>query len=118
MPKAEQRSTPRVAANVRATIQILGASAAENGRPATAQIVDASARGLRLLAETPITPGQVVKIETTQSMFLGEVCYCAAQSGQGYAIGIAAEQCLTGVSDLEHLIRALRPEPAHELQRR
>jgi len=118
MSQTEQRATPRVAVNVPATVQVLGASAAENTRSAPAQIVDASARGLRLLAEAAITPGQVVKVETADSMFLGEVCYCAAQSRQGYAVGIAAEQCLTGVSSLEHLIRALRQEPAPELQRR
>lgn len=118
MPKSDQRATPRVAVNVPATIQILGPSAAENARPANARIVDASARGLRLLAGAPIAPGQVVKVETAESMFLGEVCYCAAQGGEGYAVGIAAEQCLTGVGDLEHLIRALAPETARELQRR
>lgn len=118
MQKAEKRAAPRVAVNIPATIQVLGTSPAENSAPAKAQIVDTNGRGLRLQVPAPLAPGQIVKVETADTMILGEVCYCGIHAGQGYVIGIAAEQCLTGVSDLEHLIRALAPEPASELQRR
>ena len=68
--------------------------------------------------------GQAVKIEMGDAMFLGEVCYCAAASGETaigdrdkqFYLGIVTKQCLTGLASLHHLIRALSPETTRELE--
>ena len=121
MPKTEQRATPRVEVQANAILQALGNSPETNGPPMAVTIVDSSDRGIRLRGSVPMNAGQAVTVEIGESMFLGEVCYCApAPDGdaQSFHLGIVTRECLTGLASLHHLIRALTPEPAHELQRR
>jgi len=64
--------------------------------------------------------GQAVKIEMGDTMFLGEVCYCAPASCEGnqsFYLGIVTRECLTGLASLHHLIQALSPDPVSVLDR-
>jgi len=75
---------------------------------------------MRVRSPERIDAGRAVKIEMGDAMFLGEVCYCAAAPGDDpkiFNLGIATKQCLTGLASLHHLIRALSPEGAPELER-
>jgi hypothetical protein len=121
MTKTEQRSIARVEVQTCAVLQALGASSNTNGPATRATVVDASDRGMRLRAAIPMNAGQAVTVEIGESMFLGEVCYCTPAPGgedKSFHLGIVTRECLTGLASLHHLIQALTPEPARELQRR
>jgi hypothetical protein len=114
---AEKRKAPRIEVTAAATIQILGLTPAENGESFPATIVDVSERGMRLRTSVAIDANQAVKIEMGDRMFLGEVCYCATDSNSRYNIGVVTEQCLAGLSGLQHLITALQPDSVRKLER-
>jgi hypothetical protein len=114
----DKRQTPRTEVHAAAFVQLLGLTPAENSDPLPATIVDVSDRGMRLHIQQPVPTGQAVKIELGDRMFLGEVCYCApAPPPAAFHIGIVTEQCLTGLSSLQHLISALQPDSAPKLER-
>ena len=120
MPEPDQRAVPRLEANTGASMQMLGTSAGANGPSMAVTVVDASERGMRLRSAAPMNAGQAVKIEMGDMMFLGEVCYCApapSAEDQSFYLGIVTRECLSGLASLHHLIRALSPEPVHELDR-
>ncbi|MFN0102479.1 MAG: PilZ domain-containing protein [Bryobacteraceae bacterium] len=120
MSKTDKRTTPRSEINVDATVQMLGVSAAANGRAFPVKVVDLSERGMRLQAADPMDAGQAVKIELGDAMFLGEVCYCApvaGDPGNSYFLGVITHECLNGLAGLHHLMRALAPESARDLER-
>ena len=96
---------------------MLGKSIGENGEPVGVRIVDASSRGMRLQSAMALNAGQAVKLEMGGSMFLGEVCYCVSDGAEGYFVGIVAEQCLSGLSDLRHLIEAVERDAPHAFER-
>ena len=117
MSNSERRLTPRAEVKASANVQTLGISAAANGKPFPVQVIDASDRGMRLHSTEPLKAGQALKIEMGESMFLGEVCYCAPAIADGQAVfyvGVVTDECLTGLNGLQHLIRALEPETANE----
>jgi hypothetical protein len=117
MNAGDRRGTHRVPVNVPAILQSLGRAASENGTPVAVRILDASQNGMRVLSPLAFAPGQTVKLETRDALFLGEICYCAPvppPGGEAYSIGIVSEECLTGLAALERLIRALRPDPDSE----
>ena len=113
MADKEKRTRPRIAVDAVATLQVLGASQSTNGVPISVRVTDASERGMRVQAEVQMDTGLPVRLDIGDSMFLGEICYCApAPKGAPatYNIGIVTEQCLTGLSGLRHLINALEQE--------
>jgi len=114
MPNTEKRSTARTAASIDAVAQTLGASAKANGEPFQVIVADASPHGMQLRSDRRLEPGQAVKIDLQDAMFLGEVCYCQTLAVGVYRIGIVTEQCLTGLSGLQHLLEALQPEKQPE----
>ncbi|MBI2685653.1 MAG: PilZ domain-containing protein [Acidobacteria bacterium] len=107
----EKRTTPRIPVNARAVVQTLGGAPETNGQPVKVAIVDASHRGMRLQSEIAMKPGDAVKIEIEEAMFLGELCYCTPRTGGGFHIGVVTEQCLTGLSSLQHLTQAVASAP-------
>ena len=120
MPEPDQRAVPRLGVNTAASVQMLGTSAGANGQAMAVTVVDASVRGMRLRSAAPMDAGQAVKIEMGDSMFLGEVCYCARAAGDGdkfFYLGIITKECLTGLASLHNLIRTLTPETVQELVR-
>lgn len=121
MPTPDQRAVSRLEVNAGATVQVLGASASGNGQATPVIVIDTSERGMRLRSPAPMSAGQAVKIEVGDSMFLGEVCYCAPatlQTGPCFHLGVVTRECLSGLASLQQLMRALTPEPALELERR
>jgi len=68
--------------------------------------VDLSGRGMRLTTARPLPPDTPVKVETADSLYLAEVCYCIPQNGE-FVIGLAVDQVLTGLPDLARLRRRL-----------
>jgi len=120
MPEPDQRGAPRLEADAAASVQILGTPAGANGPAMPVTVVDASERGMRLRSAAPMNAGQAVKIEMGDTMFLGEVCYCASASSEGnqsFYLGIVTRECLTGLASLHHLIQALSPDPVSVLDR-
>ncbi len=114
----EKRTTPRTAVQATALVQRLGVSAGGNGVAFPVLVVDASERGMRLSSQEAMDAGQAVKVEMGDSMYLGEICYCAAApGGAGYHLGVVTQECLNGLNGLQHLIQALQPEGARELER-
>ena len=120
MTKKDQRAAPRLEVQVDATLQVLGETSATNGPAMPVRILDTNARGMRLRAAAPMNAGQAVTLEIGDAMFLGEVCYCAPatdEKDKQFYLGIVTRECLTGLASLHHLLRALAPEPAPELER-
>ena len=69
----DKRATPRIEVNTVATAQLLGDSPDANGQINPAMIVDVSERGIRLRSPVRMKPGQAVKVEIADVMFLCEV---------------------------------------------
>jgi hypothetical protein len=119
MSKPDQRSVPRVNVHGEATLQMLGVSSSANGPTLPVTVVDSSERGMRLRSAVPMNAGRAVTIQVGDAMFLGEVCYCAPSATDedtSFFIGIVTKECLTGLAGLHHLLHALTPEPAKELE--
>jgi hypothetical protein len=119
MQKTDQRSVPRSEVNVTGTMQLLGTSAAGNGHPEPVTVLDVSERGMKLRSKVAMSAGQAVTVEMDDAMFLGEVCYCAPETRgeeKSFYVGVVTRECLTGLESLRHLIGALRPETADELE--
>ena len=120
MADTEKRTRPRIAVNAEGTLQVLGTSQSTNGVPIPVHVSEASERGMRVQSNIAIDAGLPVRLDIGDSMFLGEVCYCAPASTGAAApfnIGIVTEQCLTGLSGLRHLISALEPDKSPKLER-
>ncbi len=79
----------------------------------TGTVRNLSGRGMRLTVPQAISPGTAIRVDADNIMFLGEVCYCVAES-PGYSIGLMVEHILTGLDELEHLNRGLFGEPDGE----
>jgi hypothetical protein len=121
MTKPDQRSVPRLAVRAEATLQMLGVSSAANGPALPVTVVETSQCGMRLHSAVPMNAGQPVAIQVGDAMFLGEVCYCtraAAEADTHFCLGIVTKECLTGLASLHHLLQALTPELAKELEPR
>lgn len=114
----DQRAIPRTAVDLPATLQVLGSGVQANGPATGVRIVDASPVGMRVETGMAIPAGRAVRVDLGDAMILGESCYCVPTEnpGRGYYVGIVVEQCLTDLSGLQHLIRALSPAgtPAQE----
>ncbi|HEU0122595.1 MAG TPA: PilZ domain-containing protein [Bryobacteraceae bacterium] len=108
----DKRAITRQQVNASAMVQILGNSEAEHGRPFRGIVVDASPKGMGIRLPQAVEANRAIKVEIEDMMFLGEVAYCApAKDHAGeYMIGIEIEQCLTGLSGLQHLVQALAEE--------
>jgi hypothetical protein len=120
MAEMEKRTRPRISVDAAATLQVLGTAQSTNGVPIPVHVTDASERGMRVGSNTQLDAGLAVRLDIGDSMFLGEICYCApAPTGAAasFHLGIVTEQCLTGLSGLRHLITALEPARSSKLER-
>lgn len=91
----DQRREPRFAVNQLIAVTVLG----ENPRQETAQVKNASSRGLAIQIPGPVAPGTAVKIEIEDSLVLGEAVYCRPQP-DGHLVGIELDQVLCGLTEL------------------
>ena len=120
MADTEKRRRPRVAVDAVATLQVLGASRAENGVPTAVRVIDVSEHGMGLESSVSLDAGVPIRLDIGDAMFLGEVCYCtliAEGPPPAFHIGIVTEECLSGLSGLRHLISALERENSPTLER-
>ncbi len=74
--------------------------------PCSAQIVERSEYGLRVVTGDPISPSTLVRLDIGDSLILGEVAWCA-KAGDRYHLGIQMEQSLQHIGDLRRLVASL-----------
>jgi len=55
-----------------------------------ASVINISAGGLCLHLASPIPAGTAVKVETSEVLLLGDICYCTADS-DGFRVGFVAK---------------------------
>jgi hypothetical protein len=103
----EKRKEPRVPANQKAAITVLG----EPEIHLSCRLVDVSAKGMRLALQQALEPGAALKIELDDTLLLGEVVYCRAAE-EAFEAGVALEHAIFQTSELARLAaRLLDPKP-------
>jgi hypothetical protein len=79
------------------------------------RVTNYSDYGMGLLIDREVPLGVVVRVEWSQTLLLGEVCYCRPE-GEGFAIGLQLEHALYHTAELGRLARRLVDEsPLEEL---
>ena len=73
----------------------------------TAQTIDQSGRGMRLLIPCELAAGTTIKIETDDTLMLAEVCYCNRVNDERFAIGVEVSQCLQLTAQLKKLAESV-----------
>ncbi|HEY3440028.1 MAG TPA: hypothetical protein VGK29_04730 [Paludibaculum sp.] len=74
--------------------------------PCPVRIVERSAYGLKIETVAPIAPSTLVRLDSADSLLLGEVAWCAKVNDQ-YQIGLKIEESLQHVGDLSKLVASL-----------
>ena len=59
-------------------------------REIEASVINLSAGGMCLQVANPIPAGTAVKIETSEILLLGDICYCSADN-DGFRVGFVAK---------------------------
>jgi hypothetical protein len=98
----ERRRHPRFEQNEHVRLTLLG----EDGRTTEALIVDASATGMRVEVACRFSPGDLVKLESHDTLLLGEVLHVQQTNGKTY-LGIELTRALYGLAELGRLNRSL-----------
>lgn len=112
MSKTDKRTIHRQQVNANAVLQVLGTCETDHSPTFPGRVVDASPKGMGIRITQQVEAGKAIKVEIDDMMFLGEVAYCIPVrdlEGQ-YMMGVEIEQCLTGLSGLQHLVEALSEE--------
>ena len=92
----ERRRVPRLDLNAPVEVRVLAGNKPSRG----GRVADISGRGLKLLVESPLGAGTLIRVDAGQLMLLGEVCYCRPDQGQ-WAVGVELEHAL---ADLDQLL--------------
>jgi hypothetical protein len=69
-------------------------------------ILDVSAHGMALLLASPLPDGSAIKIESGDTLVLGEVSHCTHSDG-AYRVGVVVKHRLEGLAELHRLNRML-----------
>jgi hypothetical protein len=77
------------------------------------RITNYSANGMGMLIDAKVAIGAAVKVEWTDTLLLGEVCYCRP-AGEGFAIGLRLEHVVHNTSELARLAKRLLDEAPRE----
>jgi hypothetical protein len=80
----------------------------------TAQTIDQSGHGMRLLVPCELAPGTTIKIETDDKLLLAEICYCNRVNDDRFAIGVDVSQSLQLTSQLRKLADAMAASAASD----
>lgn len=80
-----------------------------SGTRLDAMAVELSGGGMRLAVDSSVAPGTLVKIDTTDALYLAEVCYVKQQDGGWWTLGLKVDQVLSGASDLARLRHFVDP---------
>jgi hypothetical protein len=94
------RSQLRLEAGEPVHVTVLGEGEAQ----VLGRITNYSANGMCIVIDAKISIGAAVKVEWTDTLLLGEVCYCRP-AGEGFAIGLRLEHALYNASELARLPR-------------
>ncbi len=103
-PSMDHRREPRFVADQPVTITLLRYPEIR----LSATVTNASGRGLRLIASSPVSPGTAVKIEKEGSLILGEAVYCR-QEPEFCVIGVELNQVLAGLAELGRRLQEYAP---------
>jgi hypothetical protein len=71
--------------------------------------IEGNTMQMRMLS--PLNPGQLIKIETSDTLWLGGVISCYPDNA-GYLLKVKLAHALYNLGDLERLARAITGEPA------
>jgi hypothetical protein len=77
------------------------------------RVTNYSAHGMGLVIDAPVSIGEAVKVEWSNTLLLGEVCYCQPAE-KGFAIGLQLEHALYNTSELARLAKRLLDEAPQE----
>jgi hypothetical protein len=77
------------------------------------RITNYSPNGMGLVIDTSVSIGAAVKVEWSNTLLLGEVCYCRP-AGEGFAIGLLLEHALYNTAELARLAKRLLDESPQE----
>lgn len=72
-------------------------------------VTNYSSKGIGLTISARVSVGAAVKVEWSNTLLLGEVCYCRPV-GDGFAIGLQLEHALYNTSELAKLAKRLLDE--------
>ena len=103
MNGVERRSEHRLMTNLAAEVSLLGTEEA-GAFPGT--ILNVSGRGLLLRIPRQTSCGAVLRIETGDTLLLGEVLRCEP-SGDQWRVAVQTRHRLDGLTEIERLNRAL-----------
>ena len=71
------------------------------------RVVNVSGGGFRLLTDGMIRLNAAIRVDMTDAVLLGEVCYCLEEEDGVYAIGLESQQILSHTHDLAQLVKSL-----------
>ena len=98
----ERRREPRVDAGQPVSLVLLD----REGPPLAARVRDASAAGLALVLQSPLTPGQLVCIEHGDHLLLGEVVHARPEEFD-FVAGIHIRHAVHHLNSLASMARRL-----------
>ena len=81
------------------------------------RITNVTGRSIALVTDQPAPLGAAVKLEWTDTLLLGEVCYCRTE-GVGFALGLDLEHALYNTLELARLAKLLLDDVAPQKERR
>ena len=100
--RVERRREPRFEAQKRIILTLLG----ESNTTLPAMTVDMSGNGMAFVVNRAIPLGALVKVESDDSLILGEICHCSPQSN-GFLVGLEIKQWLGNLEELTNLNQRL-----------
>ena len=109
----DRRAEPRVPTDLIARLTVL----AEPSITVEGRVINASGRGLRILVDAPVPVNLPVRIDTGDSVLLGEICYCAPEGGH-FGVGLQLDEVLAEVSELARHVDTLLGRGQADLARR
>ena len=110
----ERRKETRVKLNVKQPV-ILTVLSAKGNHVIEAYLLEISGSGLQLRLPKPVPCGAPVKIESGDTLMLGEVHRCGPEAG-AYTVGVQLSQELSSLTELERLNRALAGEAEEKVE--
>lgn len=99
------RSQPRLQADEVVQVTVLG----DREIPLEGRVANYSCYGIRLLIPERVAIGAAVKVEWSNTLLLGEVCYCQPCKGE-FAIGMSLEHAIYNTLELARLAQRLLDE--------
>lgn len=111
----------RASVEERVEVTLLSPESAAQDIRFDALVVDASPRGLRLVAAQPIPVSQPLRILSPDRLVLGEAMYCFNDGPSRFVAGIAVDQVLAELPEIQRLAHSLwseQPVPARRERRR